>query len=73
MLEYRMAMVSDCNATSSDEEHAATLNKFLIYFGDVLTTDETIARLSPTADGMNRKNASRPASCAGRALASSGS
>jgi ureidoacrylate peracid hydrolase len=47
MLDYRVVMVSDCNASSSDETHAASLNNFVVYFGDVLTTDDTIARLVP--------------------------
>ena len=72
MLEYRVAMLSDCNAAASDEEHAATLNSFLIYFGDVLTTEEAIARLAPAADEAKRQNASRPAARAGEALSSSG-
>lgn len=53
MLEYRVAMLSDCTATSTDEEHAATLNNFLIYFGDVLTSDEVIDRLTPRSAGTN--------------------
>jgi ureidoacrylate peracid hydrolase len=47
MLDYRVVMVSDGNASSSDEAHAASLNNFVVYFGDVLTTDEVIARLVP--------------------------
>ena len=47
MLDYRVVMVADGNASFSDEEHAATLNNFLLFFGDVLTTDEVIARLAP--------------------------
>ena len=47
MLDYRVIMVADGNASFSDEEHAASLNNFLSYFGDVLTTDEVIARLAP--------------------------
>ena len=47
MLDYRVVMVSDCNATLSDEAHAASLNNFVVYFGDVLTTDDTISRLAP--------------------------
>jgi ureidoacrylate peracid hydrolase len=45
LLDYRVIMVSDANATHTDEEHAATLNNFLLYFGDVMTTDEAISRL----------------------------
>jgi ureidoacrylate peracid hydrolase len=47
MLDYRVAMLSDGNASLTDEEHAASLNNFLIFFGDVMTTDEAIARLVP--------------------------
>jgi ureidoacrylate peracid hydrolase len=54
MLDYRVCMVSNANATWTDEEHAATLNSFLLFFGDVMTTDEAIAKLVPVA---NRKSA----------------
>ena len=47
MLDYRVAMLSDGNASLTDEEHAASLNNFLIFFGDVMTTDEAIGRLVP--------------------------
>jgi ureidoacrylate peracid hydrolase len=47
MLDYRVVMVSDGNASLTDEEHAASLNNFLIFFGDVMTTDEAAARLVP--------------------------
>ncbi len=72
MLEYCVAMLSDCTATLSDEEHAATLNNFLVYFGDVLTTDETIGRLTPAGGGTKRQSASRLTACAGEGLSSSG-
>jgi ureidoacrylate peracid hydrolase len=49
MLDYRVIMMADGNASLSDAEHAATLNNFAVYFGDVLTTDEAIARLVPAA------------------------
>jgi ureidoacrylate peracid hydrolase len=47
MLDYRVIMISDGNASSTDEEHAASLNNFQIYFGDVMTADDAIARLLP--------------------------
>lgn len=47
MLDYRVIMLADANATWSDAEHAATLNNFALFFGDVMTTDEVIARLVP--------------------------
>jgi ureidoacrylate peracid hydrolase len=46
MLDYKVVMVADANATQTDEEHAAALNTFAIFFGDVMTTEETIARLN---------------------------
>jgi ureidoacrylate peracid hydrolase len=49
MLDYRVVMLSDGNASLTDEEHAASLNNFLIFFGDVMTTDEAIGRLAPVA------------------------
>lgn len=49
MLDYRVIMVSDANAALTDEEHAATLNSFLVAFGDVMTSDDVIQRLTPAA------------------------
>jgi ureidoacrylate peracid hydrolase len=49
VLDYRVIMLSDGNATWTDEEHAATLNNFLLFFGDVMSTDDAIARLVPVA------------------------
>jgi ureidoacrylate peracid hydrolase len=47
MLDYRVVMLSDGNASLTDEEHAASLNNFMIFFGDVMTTDDAISRLVP--------------------------
>lgn len=47
MFNYRVIMLSDGNAAATDEEHAGTLNNFQIFFGDVMTADEAIARLAP--------------------------
>jgi ureidoacrylate peracid hydrolase len=49
MLDYRVVMLSDGNASLTDEEHAASLNNFLVFFGDVMTTDQAIERLVPVA------------------------
>ena len=49
MMEYRVALLSDATATSTDEEHAAALNGFQVSFGDVMTVDEALARLAPAA------------------------
>jgi len=54
MLDYRVIMLSDANATWTDEEHAATLNNFMLFFGDVMTADDAIGRLVRVA---NRKSA----------------
>lgn len=45
MLNYRTVMVSDGCAAATDQEHAAALTSFYLFFGDVLTTDEVVARL----------------------------
>ena len=45
MLNYRVLMVSDSCATASDSEQAAALGNFYLFFGDVQTTDEVMAKL----------------------------
>jgi len=45
MQDFKTIMVSDGNATRSDEDHLATLRTFLAVFGDVRSTDETIGLL----------------------------
>jgi ureidoacrylate peracid hydrolase len=47
MLNYKVVMVSDANAAATDEEHNATLANILRLFGDVMSTEECIARLVP--------------------------
>jgi ureidoacrylate peracid hydrolase len=49
LLDYRVIMLSDGNATWTDEEHAATLNTFQLFFGDVMTTEDAVTRLVPVA------------------------
>jgi ureidoacrylate peracid hydrolase len=54
MLDYRVIMVSDANAALSEDAHAATLNSFAEFFGDVMTCDDVVDRLvavSAAADG----------------------
>lgn len=46
MLNYKCIMVSDANATRTDEEHNATLATVAVIFGDVRSTDEVIALLN---------------------------
>lgn len=45
MLDFKAVMVSDCCAASSDEEHLASLETFIQQFGDVMTSEEVIARI----------------------------
>lgn len=47
MLNYRVVMVSDATATWTPAEHTATLDLFGTFFGDVLSADETVARIRP--------------------------
>jgi len=49
MLNYKTIMISDANAAATDAEHNATLANILRIFGDVMSTDEAIARLTPAA------------------------
>ena len=46
MLNYRALMVSDGCAAATDTEHATALGNFYLYFGDVQSCDEVIARLA---------------------------
>lgn len=43
MLDFNVAMLSDCTAALSDDEHRATLETFIQQFGDVLTGEEAVA------------------------------
>ena len=49
MLDFRVAMLSDCNAAWTDEQHAGTLDNFQVIFGDVMNNDEAISRIVPAA------------------------
>jgi ureidoacrylate peracid hydrolase len=46
MLDFKSIMVSDCCAALSDEEHLASLETFIQQFGDVMSADEVLERLS---------------------------
>jgi ureidoacrylate peracid hydrolase len=59
MLGYRVALISDCNATLTDEEHGAALNTFMMFFGDVMNSNEVIARLNNTPLRTGRARESR--------------
>lgn len=53
MLNFKTVMISDGNAANSDEEHMASLIAFYLTFGDVMSTDETIACLRANAAGRS--------------------
>jgi ureidoacrylate peracid hydrolase len=46
MLNFKVAMIADACAASSNAEHEASLLGFYSIFGDVLTVDEAVAGLS---------------------------
>ncbi len=46
MMNYKCIMVSDANATRTDEEHNATLATVMVLFGDVRSTDDVVGMLS---------------------------
>lgn len=54
MLNYKAILVSDANATLTDEEHNAALANVLVTFGDVLSTDEVIASLTADSGVVKR-------------------
>jgi len=54
MLNYKVVMVSDANATFTDNLHADCLQFFYLIYGDVLTVDEAIAGLATSAPALSR-------------------
>jgi ureidoacrylate peracid hydrolase len=55
MLNYRTLVVSDANATVSDEAHNASLNALFMRFADVFTTEEVVDLLTPPARTEHRR------------------
>jgi ureidoacrylate peracid hydrolase len=49
MLDFKTVLLSDCCAALSDDEHRAALENIFQQFGDVLTADEALRKL--TASG----------------------
>jgi ureidoacrylate peracid hydrolase len=49
MLNFKTIMVSDGNATATDEAHNAALNGLFNRFTDVFSTDEMVALLEASA------------------------
>lgn len=54
MLGFKVVFVSDANAALSDDEHLASMVTIAQGFGDVRTTEETIAILQAGADESKR-------------------
>lgn len=49
MMNFKTIMVTDGNATNTDEEHNASLMNFYLIFGDIASTDELIGWLTKNA------------------------
>jgi ureidoacrylate peracid hydrolase len=49
MLNFKTIMVTDGNAAVTDEDHSASLCAFYLTFGDIMSTDMLIARLTRDA------------------------
>jgi len=49
MMDYRTIMVDDALSSFTPVEHINALHNWILFFGDVLSTDEVIERLRPTA------------------------
>jgi len=51
MLDYKVAVLSDCTAALSDDEHRATLENVIQQFGDVLTAKEAVRAVDHHTQG----------------------
>ena len=54
MLDFKSVMVSDCCAALSDDEHLAALETFIQQFGDVMTSEEVLARMTGASETLRR-------------------
>jgi ureidoacrylate peracid hydrolase len=45
MLDFKVVLVEDCCSALSDDEHRAALENVIQQFGDVMTSEEVLARL----------------------------
>lgn len=50
ILDFKSVMVSDFCATPSDDEHLASLETFIQQFGDIMTSDDVMDRMSGCND-----------------------
>jgi len=55
MMDFKSVLVSDCCAALSDDEHLAALETFIQQFGDVMTSEEVLARMTGDAAGDLRE------------------
>lgn len=46
MLNYRVVMIDDANATFSETAHRATLDNFVMFFGDVCSTEQVLSLIA---------------------------
>ena len=60
MLNYRTLVVSDANATTTDEAHNASLNALFTRFADVFSTDEVVTLLDAASPVATTKDARTP-------------
>ncbi|MEM8551829.1 MAG: cysteine hydrolase [Pseudomonadota bacterium] len=51
MMDFSVVMVADGTAALSDDEHRATLETIIQQFGDVMTVDEILGRLTAAPTG----------------------
>ena len=55
MMDFKSVLVSDCCAALSDDEHLAALETFIQQFGDVMTSEEVLARMADDGAGNLRE------------------
>jgi ureidoacrylate peracid hydrolase len=60
MLDFKVVMVEDCCAALSDDEHRAALENIIQQFGDVMTAEEVIARLTHSSNVSPPRAAIQP-------------
>jgi ureidoacrylate peracid hydrolase len=51
MLNYRVMMIDDANATFSPQAHRASLDNIMTFFGDVCSTDQVLAMITRSNAG----------------------
>lgn len=54
MMDFKSVLVSDCCAALSDDEHLAALETFIQQFGDVMTSEEVLARMTGASETLRQ-------------------